>query len=87
MSVPFRAVLVAGAAAAALAVPASAASAEPADPCVGTQNTLVYCVDPSGSTYYSDCVYLGGSSCTQVTVNGPYFTCTGPMCPQPEEDR
>lgn len=60
---------------AATAVAPTAAYAQPA--CVGTSGTEVVCVDPLGRTYYSDCVYLGSSTCTPVAVNGPAVTCEG----------
>lgn len=39
--------------------------------CVGSDNTAVVCVNPTGGTLYEDCVYLGGEECQQVTVPGP----------------
>lgn len=77
-----RAVMVASglmlAASVAVAGPASAA----VDPvCVGTDGTIVVCVDPDGATYYSDCIYTGGPTCTPVTVLGPSITCGGRFGP------
>lgn len=82
MSVLAKAALALAGAAAATVLPAAAASAAPV--CAGTSGTLVLCVEPSGSLYYSDCVYTGGSTCSQVDVYGPYVYCDGrlePICP------
>ena len=45
--------------------------------CAGTASTAVICVDPTGGTLYSDCVYLGPPPCTNVTVPGPVTYCGG----------
>lgn len=75
MSVLAKAVLAAGTTVVLAAAPASAW--DPPMTCVGTSGTIVVCTDPNGSVYYSDCVYLGGGSCQQVTVYGPYVDCGG----------
>jgi hypothetical protein len=67
--------LAAGLVTAAVLAPAGTAHAEPS--CFGTSGTVVVCVDPTGTTYYQDCVYLGGDTCTPVTVPGPSVTCGG----------
>jgi hypothetical protein len=67
-----RMLLAAGVAAAATAPAAPAAAA-----CAGTSGTVVVCVDPTGATYYEDCVYTGGSGCTTVRVPGPTVRCGG----------
>lgn len=66
--------VVPAAAAAALAATAAPASAA----CYGTQNIGVVCstVNVKG-TLYEDCVYTGGSSCTDVRVPGPDGCITG----------
>ena len=65
----------------ALAVSAAFGIAAPASAaiplCVGTQGTVVVCVDPTAGTLYDDCVYAGPPPCTQVTVPGPTVHCTG----------
>lgn len=45
--------------------------------CAGTQATVVLCVDPTGGTLYSDCIYAGSPPCTTVTVPGPTIQCGG----------
>lgn len=45
--------------------------------CVGTQNTVVVCVDPTGRTLYEDCIHTGGPDCTSVIVPGPTVSCSG----------
>lgn len=45
--------------------------------CAGTAATVVVCVNPTGGTIYSDCIYTGGSTCTPVTVPGPTLDCGG----------
>lgn len=48
-----------------LAAPASAG-------CYGTANTVLVCSTvTTGGTLYEDCVYLGGGTCTPVSVPGP----------------
>ena len=55
-----------------------AAPAQAAIPvCAGTQTTVVICVDPTGGTLYSDCIYAGPPPCTYVTVPGPTVQCGG----------
>lgn len=51
---------------------APAASAE--ENCFGAEGVLVVCVEPTGQTIYSTCVYTGGDTCTPVSVPGPVFT-------------
>ena len=51
---------------------ATAASAD--ENCVGAEGTAVFCVEPTGGTYYSTCVYTGGDTCDPVVVTGPYVT-------------
>lgn len=51
---------------------APAASAD--QNCVGAEGLAVVCVEPTGGTYYSTCVYTGGDTCEPVDVVGPYFT-------------
>lgn len=58
--------------AASLAGPAAASSL-----CAGTQALVFVCVDPTGRTYYSDCVYVGPPPCVPVSVPGPTVTCGG----------
>jgi hypothetical protein len=53
------------------------ASASTAPLCAGTEDTLVVCVEPFGSVYYYDCVYLGEPPCDYLIVNGPKITCGG----------
>lgn len=57
----------------------AAAAVEPV--CVGTDGTIVVCVDPDGATYYSDCIYTGEPTCRPVTVLGPRITCGGRFGP------
>ena len=46
--------------------------------CAGTANTVVICVDPTGQTLYSDCVYyVIKPGCATVTVPGPTIQCGG----------
>lgn len=45
--------------------------------CAGTQATVVLCVDPTGGTLYSDCIYAGPPPCIWVTVPGPTIQCGG----------
>ena len=63
----------------AMAGPASAAPV-----CVGTEGTIVVCVDPlGGPPLIDDCVYAGEPPCQQVTVPGPAIWCDGrygPIC-------
>ena len=61
-------------AAASLAV-APVASANPL--CVGTQSTVVQCVDPTGGQPIEDCIYVGPPPCIPVSVPTPYVYCTG----------
>lgn len=56
---------------------ASSASAAELPICVGTEGTIVVCVDPTGALYYADCVYLGEPPCTYVYVYGPTIDCSG----------
>ncbi len=56
----------------AIAAPAAASPL-----CAGTQNTVFVCVDPTGGTLYSDCVYVVFPPCMPVTVPGPVVTCGG----------
>lgn len=72
------ALLVTGLTAAITLLVAPAASAQTWT-CVGTERAGYVCVDPTGGTLYSDCVYLGGSSCTPVTIPGPIYGCGGPL--------
>jgi hypothetical protein len=58
--------------AASLAAPASA---QPL--CVGTQETFVQCVDPTGGAPIEDCVYVGKPPCVPVSVPTPHFYCIG----------
>lgn len=61
---------------AALAAAGVATAAAPAAAvCAGTTNTIVVCSDPTGATWYSDCVYAGTDPCTQVDVPGPTLSC------------
>ena len=53
-------------------VVAPAASAD--ESCVGTEETVVLCVEPTGRTLYSDCIYTGGDTCMPVSVPGPDVT-------------
>ena len=69
-----KTLLAAGLACAAVLVPAPAYADAT---CLGTSGTVVVCADPTGKTYWSDCVYAGGDTCTQVTVPGPAVTCGG----------
>lgn len=40
--------------------------------CVGSENTVVACADPTGNVIYQDCVWLPGDDhCTWVFVYGP----------------
>lgn len=71
-----KAHLVAAAVMAAASV-ATAAPASAAPLCVGTQSTVVQCVDPTGAKWVDDCVYLGAPPCTPVVVYGPYVYCIG----------
>jgi hypothetical protein len=57
---------------ASLVAVAPAASAD--ESCVGTEETVVVCVEPTGRTLYSDCIYTGGDTCTPVSVPGPDVT-------------
>jgi hypothetical protein len=52
-----------------------AASARPL--CVGTQATVIQCVDPTGGDPIEDCVYTGGDECIPVSVPTPYVYCVG----------
>jgi hypothetical protein len=61
--------------AAMLLVAAAPASAGPL--CVGTQETVVQCVDPTGARVIDDCVYVGPPPCHPVVVDGPYVYCLG----------
>lgn len=46
--------------------------------CAGTQNTVVICVEPTGQTIYSDCVYyVIKPGCIPVSVPGPTIQCGG----------
>ncbi len=47
--------------------------------CAGSQTAGYVCVDPTGGTLYSDCVYLGPPPCTWVTIPGPIYGCGGPI--------
>jgi hypothetical protein len=65
-------------AAATMVVTAPAASAA----CVGSENTVIMCVDPTGGTLYEDCIYAGDPPCTPVHVPGPLVWCeptNGPL--------
>ncbi len=59
---------------ASLAVTPSA-SAQPL--CVGTQATVVQCVDPTGGEPIEDCIYLVIPPCHPVSVPTPYVYCLG----------
>lgn len=72
----FRSVTAAvGAAVAATMTMAGPAAAS----CVGTQNEIAVCVDPTGGTLYENCVFLGDPTCTPVSVPGPVVWCEGDM--------
>ena len=45
--------------------------------CVGTAATVVVCVNPTGGTLYTDCVYVVNPPCIPVTVPGPTLACGG----------
>lgn len=45
--------------------------------CVGTDRTVVVCVDPTGQTLYSDCVHVVIPPCIPVNVPGPTIYCGG----------
>jgi hypothetical protein len=67
----FGSFVVAAMAVGALAVTPAASAQES---CVGAEEVLVLCVDPTGRVVYSTCVYTGGTSCQPVSVPGPDFT-------------
>jgi hypothetical protein len=58
---------------------AVAAPAVAQEVCAGTERTAYVCSDPTGATLIDDCVYTGGSGCTQVTVPGPTLSCGGDL--------
>ena len=73
-----------GVLAAGLMAIAPAASAD--QNCVGAEGVAVVCVEPTGGTYYSTCVYTGGDTCEPVVVVGPNFTRCDVAWPEwPEE--
>lgn len=51
------------------------ASANPV--CVGTQSTVVQCVDPTGGEPIEDCIYVGPPPCIPVSVPTPHVYCIG----------
>ena len=57
-----------------LASPAAAAEVEV---CAGTQGQQYVCVDPTGGTPITDCVYLGPPPCIPVSVPTPSIRCGG----------
>ena len=71
--------LVTGLATAALMAFAPAASAADGWTCVGTQRLGYVCVDPTGGTLYSDCIFVGPPPCIPVSVPGPIYGCGGPI--------
>ncbi len=61
-----------------LMVAGSMAIATPAHAnCVGTDRTIVVCVNPTGQTLYEDCVHVVVPPCVPVSVPGPTFSCGG----------
>lgn len=70
-----RRIVVTIAAVAAMLGVSPAAHAAPV--CVGTTGTAYVCVDPTGGTLYSDCIFVGPPPCMPVTVPGPSLTCGG----------
>ena len=65
--------------AASMAVMPSASAQIPL--CAGTANTIVVCVDPTGGTPITDCVYLGPPPCMYVSIPTPSITCGGRLGP------
>lgn len=68
----------------------AAATLGPATPaqaaCFGTTNTVILCVDPTGSTLYEDCVVIIEDPCHPVSVPGPKVWCeptNGPLVCEP----
>ena len=50
--------------------------------CVGSTNTVILCVDPTGGTLYEDCVVILEPPCKPVVVPGPVVWCeptNGPL--------
>ena len=50
--------------------------------CFGTTNTVIVCVDPTGSTLYEDCAVIIEPPCHPVSVPGPKVWCeptNGPL--------
>ena len=66
-------------AAASMAVMPSASAQIPL--CVGTDNTIVVCVDPTGGTPIEDCIYAGPPPCTPVSIPTPSISCGGRLGP------
>ncbi len=61
-----------------LLVAGSMAIATPAHAnCVGTERTVVVCVNPTGGVLYEDCVHVVIPPCHPVTVPGPTIACGG----------
>ena len=55
-----------------MATPAAAAPL-----CAGTENTVVFCVDPTGGAPIVDCIYVGPPPCIPVSIPTPSFGCGG----------
>lgn len=70
-----RAFLVSGLIAGASVAVVPAASARPV--CVGTQATVIQCVDPTGGAPIEDCIYVGGDECVPVSAPTPHVYCVG----------
>ena len=49
--------------------------------CLGTTNTIIVCVDPTGGTLYEDCAVIVEPPCQPVVVPGPVVWCEGAMGP------
>lgn len=47
--------------------------------CAGTTSTAYVCIEPTGQTLITDCVYVGPPPCTPVSVPGPTVTCGGAL--------
>lgn len=65
--------------AASMAVMPSASAQAPV--CAGTENTIVVCVDTTGGTPITDCVYVGPPPCMPVSIPTPSIDCAGRLGP------
>ena len=47
--------------------------------CAGTASTAFVCVDPTGGSGISDCIYVGAPPCIPVTAPTPTAGCGGDL--------